>query len=177
MDPITIAAIATVFLTAAASSAGHSTGSHVMDMVFERFEASGKQATLQPFVKTQGKLPEADKEQARTDLTVEIEKDPAFGAQVVEAVNAKLTQRPDLAESITHVVGRWWDWSPQQEKAQSGKCPIGGEILFLPRFLRPDGTEIKGAAFNLLGFSKMPRSAVAECRRGHQWSVFAIKGY
>jgi len=175
MDPFSIAAIGMTFLTAAAAGAGQSAGSNVMDLVFKRFEASGEQETFQRIVKTQGKIPEAVKEQAQTDLAVEIEKDPAFGAQVVEAVNADLTQRPDLADYITHVVGNWWDLSPQQERAQRSKCPIGGETLWTsPRYLGPDGTEIEGAAFNL--FSALPRSAMAECRRGHQWPVFAIKG-
>jgi hypothetical protein len=112
----------------------------------------------------------------QTELAVEMEKDPAFGTQAVEAVNADLAQRADLAESIAHVVGRWWNWSPQQGEAQAGKCPIGGETLWFPRFLRADGTETKGAAFNPRGFSRLPRSAIAECRRGYQWPVFAIKG-
>jgi len=38
----------------------------------------------------------------------------------------------DLADYITHMVGNWWDLSPQQERAQRSKCPIGGETLWAP---------------------------------------------
>ena len=177
MDPISIAAIVTAFLTAAVTSAGQSAGSQVVDLIFNKFEQSGKQETLQPVVQAQGKVSEADKEQLQTALATDIENDPPFGEQVIDAVNTGLAQRPSLADAITHVVGNWWGLSPQQELAQKGRCPIGGEILIFPRYFNADGTEIRRGAFNTRGFGGLPRSTIAGCRRGHRWPVFAITSH
>lgn len=174
MDPFTLATIATVFLTAAATSAGQSVGTRVVDLVFKRFELSGKQQALQPFGQPASAPSEAARAEVQADLTKEIEQDPAFGAQVVEAVNAELQERPELADAITDLVGDWWGLSQAQKRARRGRCPVGGEILIFPTYLNSDGTEIPGAAFNVRSFSGLPPSTIAECRQGHRWPVFAI---
>lgn len=175
MNPLTIANIVTLFLTAATTSAGTSAGTNLINLLFKRFERSGKQEARQSVEEIQKKPFEADKEPLRIAVATEAEKDPTFGGQVIDALNTDLVEHPSLVNSIVQVVGDWWNLSSQQEVAQKGKCPIGGEILVLPRYLNPDGTEIEGAIFNLRGFGGLPHSTIAECRRRHQWPVFAVK--
>lgn len=149
---------------------GSRAGSRMTDTIWPKFEVSGKQEVLSPLL--EGRGAPSDERQVNDHLAAEMRRDPTFKSEVIKAVNAECRNQPDLVSLFLSVPEQLFGWSPEQKKAQRGRCPVGNELLILPSYYNADGTPILGGVWQW--WSQFPRTAVAKCRRGHRWPVFAI---
>jgi hypothetical protein len=177
-----VATLLTVMATKFFESLGTAAGKHLFDLIAAKFQESGKGQVLQPFL--QGNPTGTDEQEVRNELVTEMNKDPSFIPQVVTAVNELIQDNPrfflaNIENVLASLAQDIFGLSDAQSKVGRGitnPCPIGGETMFpslWPRYMLPDGTPIEGAPFT--DYFSLPRSAVAQCPRGHQWSVFAIQ--
>jgi len=150
---------------------GSSAGSRVAATIWPKFEASSKQAVLKPIL--EGRGTKTNEQQVRTHLAAEMTKDPTFKSEVIAAVNAECRDQPTLVSLFVSLPEQLFGWSPEQKKAQRRRCPVGNELLIFPSYYNADGTPIPGGTFKW--WSQFPRTAIAECRRGHRWPVFALQ--
>lgn len=149
-----IVALFTAFATSFANQAGSRTAS----LLFDQF---GRGATPQP-----------------NEVAERVEADPGFARQAAAAIDADMEQFPAQAERI--IAGKrglletLWGASPQQAYFQkTNRCPVGNEMVLLPAFVKPDGTKVSAITFNALRReSPLMRG---QCRKGHQWPVFAVE--
>lgn len=168
-----IATIVIELLKNVAATVGQGLGSRVLELIAPPMEASGKKDALRPIL--EGTSGAVEEDLVKEELAAQMRKDPAFAGKAAEAVNADLAERPDLIGLLASIPQHLFGLSKQQVMVQDkSRCPVGGEPIWLPpRYFNDDGTEIQGGAFKW--WSSLPRTAVAQCRDGHRWPVFAIK--
>lgn len=165
MDPLSLAALAAAFFGAVASGAGEvvgkEVGSRVAEWIGVRFPSTPDEAAVEREL--------ADEFKREPTATIEVRKaideDARADPLLVAAVEAR---RPGLLQMT-------FGLSPEQARAQRGRCPVGGEWLWTPKYYNGNGEQIRGGGLLTFGaMRKVSRSAYAICGKGHRWPVFAV---
>ena len=186
MDPITLGALVSGFLTAAVSAMGSAAGTRVFEAIFPKVGSAVGPQAVAAYSEGPSRPTSDDELRLRSALTQQMQQSPGMIRTVTDALNQDLRANPRQAAAAMAVVERAdrsllervLDISSEQARAQRGKCPVGGEFMFRPpTYFKGDGSPMPGAPF--ITFGRMKResmSAFAECRKGHQWPVFSVPG-
>lgn len=176
MEPFSLAVLLIAFLKSAVSSAGgeigKAAGQRIAQELFPAVEGTGDEAALVALA--EGTAPPAAEQRLQQHVAARVSQDPAYGQQLQGSLNQALHDAPGLADLLPTSVQQLFGLSDQQTVAQRGRCPVGGELLFMPSYFDGQGNPLSRAP--LASFFAFPRSAWAQCRRGHRWPVFAVGG-
>lgn len=161
MDPLTM------LLAAFAKSFADQAGSRTADLVFD---AATRPAAASTSVDA---IANAVSEAIRTN--------PSLRQQVTDAINADIAQYPQPAEAIISaahgggLLESLFGISADQAKFNTrGRCPVGGHLMVVPpKYRTPDGRSIP-ALTTFPAMKRLSPLAVATCRQGHSWQVFAV---
>jgi hypothetical protein len=176
VEPFSLAFLAIAFLKAAVAGAGgaigKAAGDRVSQALFPAVQGTGQEVALGAVAS--GTAPPAVEQELQQQVTSRVSQDPAYGQQLQASLNHALREAPGIADLLPTAVQQLFGLSDEQTVAQRGKCPVGGELLFLPSYFDGQGNALSRAPLG--GFFSFPRSAWAQCRRGHRWPVFAVGG-
>jgi hypothetical protein len=176
VEPFSLAILAIAFLKSAFSSAGtevgKAAGQRIGQALFPAVEGTGKEGALEAVAS--GAAPSSVEQELEQHIAAKVSQDPAYGQQLQSTLNQTLHDAPGLADLLPNAAQQLFGLSDQQARAQRGRCPVGGELLFMPSFFDGAGRQLSRAPLG--SFFSFPRSAWAQCRRGHKWPVFAVGG-
>lgn len=176
MEPFSLAILAIAFLKSAFSSAGtevgKAAGQRIGEVLFPAVQGTSQEVTLKAVAA--GTAPPATEQHLAEHLAEKVRQDPAYAQRLQSTLDETVREAPSLADLLPNAVQQLFGLSEEQAVAQRGRCPVGGEMLLLPSYFDGAGRQLARAPLG--GFFSFPRSAWAQCRRGHRWQVFAVGG-